>query len=257
MKFVIATADPDQLEAIKARFQNRFADEAEVIAVDNALYALTVCEQAPPTLIVSGAALADMSGFEFYELVREDMNFIAMPFILLDSAQQASTRFMPIDAVLATDAHPADVLRVTFKLMTQTGTFDDTRSQNRTELRRFRPTGPIKAEGTLEVLTLFDLTLSLSQGKQSGKLYVLLGETESAMLFVEGQLVGAAIEGLSSEAAVMRIFRLAQDRPDAEFYFEASDQLPHSSFQTIDMPISELLLKIAISLDGQRAPASG
>jgi len=255
VRFLILSDDETQLEAVRTRFANRFADGAALIAVNSALYALTECEQSLPTLIISGKKLSDMSGLEFYNLVREDSSFAHIPFILLDSEQQGQAGFMPIDEVLETSAHPADILRVTFKLMTQSGAFTENRTLNREEQRRFKPSGTVKAEGTLEVLTLFDLTLSLSQGKQSGKLYVLLGDTESTILFADGQLVGAGVESLNGEAAVLRIFKLAQANPNAEFYFEASAQAVHASFHTIDMPVNELLLKVAVGLDHEVAPA--
>lgn len=256
MRFLIISADEAQLEAIRTRFANRFGSNAQLLVADSALYALTVCEQTPPTLIVCGKTLTDMSGLELYNLVREDVGFARIPFILLDSEQQGRAGFMPIDDVLTTAAHPADVLRVTFKLITQSGAFTENRTLNRDDVRRFKPTGTVKAEGTLEVLTLFDLALSLGQSKQSGKLYVLLGDTESTILFSKGQLVGAGVEALSGEAAVLRIFKLAQAKPNAEFYFEASDQPVHASFHTIDMPINELLLKMAVRLDHQEETAT-
>ena len=113
----------------------------------------------------------------------------------------------------------------------------------------------MKVSGTLEVFTLFDLVVSLTQKENSGKLYVLLGDTESAMFFEKGRFVHAEFEGIVGEGAVVRIFAEADKYTDAEFFFEPSETpLPRGS-TTIRSTVQELLLKVAVELDHEREAA--
>ena len=256
MKFAIVSSDKAQLESLRARFLNRFNIEAEVSILESALYALTEFERDEPTLIVSGKDAGDMSGVEFLEIVREDLSLTTIPFILLDTDAKTSTTPVEIDRVLDTDANSAEVLRATFDLLTSTGVYSDLRSGSR--VMRRQSTGSssaIKASGTLEVLTLFDLVLSLSQGGKSGTLFVLLDTSEVRMFFEKGLVIGGMIENLTGEAAIVESFRRANDLPSAEFFFEAASEPFHSSFHTMKLPINELLLKVAVALDHHRAHA--
>lgn len=254
MRFAIISSDPSQLESIRARFVNRFAVEAEVSAMGSALYALTEFERDEPTLIVSGKHAGDMTGKEFLEIVREDLSLTTIPFVLLDSDAKGSAEALDIDRILDTDAHSADVLRACFDLLTATGVYNDLRSGSRVMRRQASSSGnAIKASGTLEVLTLFDLVLSLSQGGKTGTLFVLLDTSEVRMFFEKGQVIGGMVEGMSGEAAIIESFRRANDLPSAEFFFEASAEPFHESFHTTNLAINELLLKVAVALDHHRA----
>ena len=255
MKFAIVSSDKAQLESLRARFVNRFAVEAEVSVLESALYALTEFERDEPTLIVSGKDAGDMSGAEFLEIVREDLSLTTIPFILLDSDAKTSVTPLEIDRVLDTDANSADVLRASFDLLTSTGVYSDLRTGSRVMRRQSANSSgsAIKASGTLEVLTLFDLVLSLSQGGKTGTLFVLLDTSEVRMFFEKGLVIGGQIENLTGEEAIIESFRRANDLPSAEFFFEATSEPFHPSYHTTKLPINELLLKVAVALDHHRA----
>jgi CheY-like chemotaxis protein len=256
MKFLIVSADAQQLQALAKRFTNRFSEEAEVITADSGIYALTSCDITLPNLIISAQYVGDMTGFELYKLIRQEPSFGKVPFILLDSAALNYPDLLPIDQVLETDTGAIDVMRATFEVLSHIGIFKDERAQERHDLQSsiFETA---KASGTLDVLTLFDLSLSLSQSRQSGKLLVFFGSSRAALLFKEGQLINATIDDLTGEAAIASIFKTEREYPRAEFCFETLDSLslplgPHP----IHMPINALLLKMAVSLDHQDPVAS-
>jgi CheY-like chemotaxis protein len=246
MKFVIVSADGVQLQALARRFRKRFGDEAEVITADSGIYALSVCERDLPTLIISTQHLGDMSGLELYKIIRQDISLQATPFILLDTTAITYPHLLPIDRILKTEASAVEVMRATFELITRTGLFFDERSRER---HAPQGTEAAKASGTLEVLTLFDLCLSLSQSKQSGKLLLLFAEKKAWFLFKEGLVINAEMGRLSGEEAITATFKAANEHPKAEFFFEKLDKTSLANTSPICASIDEMLLKVAVELD--------
>ena len=235
--------------SLHERFEKRFSDELEIQNAEGALYALTMLERDVPDLIISGKDLGDMSGLDFREIVRDDSSAKEVAFILLDpdAGQLASS---DLDGFLEERAHPADILKAAFELLIANGHIKEDRQAPRDRLRSTLQRSDAKVSGTLEVFTLFDLVVSLTQKENSGRLYVLLGDTESTMFFDKGRFVHAEFEGVAGEDAVVRIFAEADNYKDAEFYFEPSTSLQGSN--TIHSTVQELLFKVAVELDHER-----
>lgn len=254
MKVLTAMTDVAFARSLHERFEKRFGAELEVQNAEGALYALTMLERDTPDLIISGKELGDMSGLDFHEIVRDDSSAKDVAFILLDpdATQLASSNS---DKFLEERAHPADILKAAFELLIANGHIKEDRQVPRNRLRSNLQRNDAKVSGTLEVFTLFDLVVSLTQKENSGRLYVLLGDTESMMFFERGRFVHAEFEGVVGEDAVVRIFAEADRYKDAEFYFEPSEvPLPQGS-TTIHSTVQELLLKVAVELDHEREAA--
>lgn len=154
-------------------------------------------------------------------------------------------------------AHPADVLEAAFSLMVAGGRLEDAP-------RPFHGAFPggqrggrdVKVSGTLEVMTLFDLVMSLTQKRNSGRLYLLLGRVEALLAFEQGRFVHAEYQELTGEAAVMKIFWEAELRPSAEFFFEPSGVRLPPGGATLHTSVQEVLLKVAVGLDHRRELAA-
>ncbi len=254
MKVLTAMTDVTFARSLHERFAKRFGGELEIENAEGALYALTMLERDTPDLIISGKELGDMSGLDFHEIVRDDTSAKEVAFILLDpdATQLASS---DSDKFLEERAHPADILKAAFELLIANGHIREDRQVPRNRLRSNLQRNDAKVSGTLEVFTLFDLVVSLTQKENSGRLYVLLGDTESAMFFEKGRFVHAEFEGVVGEDAVVRIFAEADKHKDAEFFFEPSEAALPKNSHTIYTTVQELLLKVAVELDHEREAA--
>lgn len=254
MKVAMVMVDDTQSGALRRRFQQRFP-EFLVEVLRSAENALPLFRQEPPSLIVSAGEVAGVSGLELLKRVRDDAALQVVPFILLD--ETVLDTFSPSlrEVVLERRAHPAVVAAAAGPLMKASpakGYSEELPIPLHGVLGGRRPQG-IKMSGTLEVLSLFDLVLSLTQKRNSGRLYLLLGSTEAHLFFQQGNLVHAAFESWVGEAAVLHIFAVAETHQDAAFYYEPMRvPLPQNGV-TLTAPVQEVLLRVAITLDEQRA----
>ena len=106
--------------------------------------------------------------------------------------------------------------------------------------------------GTLEILTLFDLTMSLNGNKKSGKLNVSSPNCEATIYLKDGDIVHADYYGMDGETALTNIFVKTDGQRDAQFVFEAEEDLGYDLPKSINLPFRELLFKIAVALDHHR-----
>jgi CheY-like chemotaxis protein len=247
-------ADDTQSGALGRRFQQRFP-EVSVEVLRSAENALPLFRQDPPNLIVSAGEVAGVSGLELLKRVRDDAALNDVPFILLDETVLDTFSPSPFEVVLERRAHPAVVVAAASSLLVSAPPASSDPEEPPLPLHGVlggrRPQG-IKMSGTLEVLSLFDLVLSLTQKRNSGRLYLLLGATEAQLFFQQGSLVHAAFERWVGEAAVLHIFAAAEMHQDAEFYYEPMHvPLPQNGV-TLTAPVQEVLLRMAIALDEQR-----
>ena len=106
--------------------------------------------------------------------------------------------------------------------------------------------------GTLEILTLFDLTMSLNTNKKSGKLNIHTPQFEAFIVFDKGNIVHADYYGKTGSKALAMIFIKTDGNAQAQFLFEAENELSPECPVSITMPFQELLFKIAVALDHHR-----
>jgi len=211
---------------------------------DGGFYALTMLERIKPDAIIVAQDVDDMSGFDVYDIVRSDEDLDSVRFILLDEAAQISGE---IDTALTANAPPADILAA----LERPAPSKPDRFHNRVH----SASSSSKVNGTLEVLTLFDLVMSLSQNGRSGRLYLYIGEDEAQVILQAGQVIHASFQGDLGEEAFKHIFFHSENTDDTEFLFEGSTEIARATepFVSITTPIQELLFKVAVELDHLRA----
>lgn len=258
MNVLVVTADLTQAEALAARFRKRLPHALVFRHADSVPEALTQMRAALPDIVISARETQGVGGLELLQRVRGDSGLSEVAFILLDGG--ALPRFSPsrLEVVLGEDAHPADVLEAAFTLLVTNGRYHEEERfhgalPGHARARRGRE---VKVSGTLEVMTLFDLVLSLTQKRNSGRLYLLLGDVEALLVFQQGRFVHAEYEDKTGEMAVLRIFLEAERHPDAEFFFEPTLSRLAQGGVTLHTSVQELLLKVAVELDHQREPST-
>ena len=247
MKILVATTDAAASDALLGRFRMVFADRLELKVVSGALYALSWLERQSADLIVSSEVLGDMSGRDLFDLVCDDATLRQVPFILLSDA--GGDLVLPDHhLILGAHAEPTEILAEALSLLLVSGKLAET-APNPLQRRYERDfeSGAVKVSGTLEALTLFDLVVSLGQGKRTGRLVVLIGEREGTLYLKEGRLCHAAFSERSGEDALQLIFARVHHAPQTLFLFVYG--LPAKTPTTIRTSLDKLLLQVAVNLD--------
>lgn len=253
MNILVVTPNDKQAAEIESRFAKRLGDELTFEHVLSGVQALKCLTRSRADLIVSANATVDITGVELLTRVRQLEPELA--FILLDRSALSRVSTTRFDAVLDTAAHPADVLEAAFSLLVSNGQYQDNTRPFHGAFRKGKRPG-VKISGTLEVMTLFDLVLSLTQKRNSGRLYLLIGSVEATLVFEQGRFVHAAYQELTGEAAVLKIFLEAELRPSTEFFFEPAEVHLPPGGATLHTSVQEILLKVAVELDHQRELSS-
>lgn len=250
MNVLVVSPDEVQAAALETRFRKRLGTELELEHVISGGLALKRLARSAADLMICARDTEDMGGLELLGRVRQLEPEVA--FILLD--RSALSRFTPTryDAVLDTFAHPADVLEAAFSLLVASGRFQDTTRPFHGAFPSHRGGRDVKISGTLEVMTLFDLVLSLTQKRNSGRLYLLLGDVEAMLAFQQGRFVHAEYQDQIGEAAVLKVFLEAERHPSAEFFFEPGQVNLPPGGATLHTSVQEILLKVAVELDQYR-----
>lgn len=214
---------------------------------EGGFYALTMLERDKPDAIVASKDVLDMAGLDFYEIVRSDESLAATAFVLLDE-DAAPSLSDSNDLVLNQNASALHVVNALLSI----------KSSEEPALPKamMQPKSP-QISGTLEVLTLFDLMMSLNQNRHSGKLYLRIADEEATVVLRSGEIVHAEIQAFTGEQALIQIFLLSEDTQDTEFYFERMTNDPSlDAFNSIKQSSKELLFKVAIELDHMREKIS-
>lgn len=217
---------------------------------DGGFYALTMLERDKPDAIVSSYDVFDMSGQDFYEIVRSDESLAQSSFILLDNSGDQLTEDHDLSLPSSSTANAIVQALQNLEKAKQPST-------KQTQLPRSMviPKSP-QISGTLEVLTLFDLMMSLNQNKHSGKLYLRINEEEAIVVLRHGEICHAEISHYVGEAALIQIFLTSEDSNDTEFFFERLEESQIlSAYTSINHSTKELLFKVAVELDHLREKA--
>ncbi len=265
MKVLLVTADAAQAAALGARFHKRFPDALSFRHAKSVPAALSEMRAALPDIVIGARETEGVGALELLRRIRGESELDKVAVILLDQEVLAHLSPSRLETVLDADAHPAEVLEAAFGLLVLNGRYKEPRAfhgafpehapahtLDHFVGQRARSGRDVKVSGTLEVMTLFDLVLSLTQKRNCGRLYLLLGDTEALMVFQQGRFVHAEFGAHTGERAVLQTFLEAEKHPEAEFFFEPSAVgLPQGGV-TLHTSVQELLLKVAVELDHQR-----
>lgn len=240
-RILILTTDTERANALEALFSS--LDHACETQHD-ALYALTALERARPDLIVCGAEAGGMSGLEFHEIVRSEAHLNSTGFVLLDSKARLSGAH---DAVLEPDAEPEEIAATSRTMLVNLGRLE----ADRFEQGSVRPSSnDPRLTGTFEVMSLFDLIVSLTQGKKSGDLCIQLASTQARVTIRSGRVTHATYQGKVGEDALLMTFTAVEADQGAEFVLRGPNANAGGRTEaTIDTPIDQLLLKVAVGMD--------
>lgn len=215
---------------------------------DGGFYALTMLERDKPDAIVSSFDVSDMSGLDFYSIVRSDDSLAQSAFILLDENAAAELQEAN-DLALAASVSSTNIVKA---LKTLHKTSAQATAKPTLPKTLFMPKNP-QISGTLEVLTLFDLIMSLNQNKHSGKLFLRIDENEAMVVLLRGEIKHAEMSYFVGEEALIQIFLVSEDSKDTEFFFErVADKAILDSFNSVSKASKELLFKVAVELDHLR-----
>ncbi|WP_299425308.1 DUF4388 domain-containing protein [uncultured Meiothermus sp.] len=238
MKALILTGQPGRGSALKDSFALSGFD---VQVEDSALYAMTLLERCRPDVIVSTATLRDLSGIEFFDLVRSDPQLALVPFVLLDNTSSPHTS--DLDLIMPADTSIPEVVRSAYKLILEL-----TRKTYISE-----PTNPVAQhgiQGQLGDVSLFELAQWLAKSAKTGRLRVEIEAGSASWLFTRGQLIHAEYAEKSGEDAVLHLLLKAESQQRGHFHFEP---LTEADFLlepvTIRKSTDQLLLSLAVEMD--------
>jgi len=238
MKALILTGQPKRGVALKDSFALSGFD---VQVEDSALYAMTLLERHRPDVIVSTAILSDLTGGEFFEMVRSDPQLSLVPFILLDDT--TPSKVSNLDLVLPPDTPAAEVVRSAYKLILEL-----TRKTYISE-----PSNAVAQQGIqgqLGDMSLFELAQWLAKSAKTGRLRIEVQGDRASWLFSKGQLIHAEYAGKSGEDAVLHLLLRVENQPGGHFRFEP---LTEADFflepVTIRKSTDQLLLSLAVEID--------
>jgi CheY-like chemotaxis protein len=241
LKVLTVTLNAQRAEGFSSHFLNL---GFECQTTDDALYALTALERDQPDLIVCEADAGSMSGQEFHEIVRSEPHLNSVVFVLLDAAVRLSG---PLDLVLPFDATPDEIAAIARTTLVNLGRLEPDRFEKGS--LRSSSNDP-QLTGTFEVLSLFDLIVSLTHGQKSGDLCIQLASAEAKITIRSGRVTHATYQGKVGEDALLLTFTAVEKDQGAEFVLRglhATDKA--QSAHTINTPIDQLLLKVAVGMD--------
>ena len=216
---------------------------------DSGFYALTMLEHSKPDAIICASHVGDMTGLEFYDIVRSDSAYDKCLFILLDESAKEMFH-SPLDLALSETSTPRVLINNLEYMHIQKQSTIAMPSRLLNAAKQ-----DAKMTGTLEIVTLFDLVMSLNQNRNSGELLVDIEGCEARLIFQKGELIHASYEGQEGKDALINVFLGAELADNPSFQFVTLDAQHPSIKRTIETPVKELLFKVAVELDHLRASA--
>ncbi len=225
--------------AIEARFSSQ---DVQCETMSDALQALTSLERERPDAIICGTDAGGMSGLEMHEIVRSEPNLTNTVFVMLDPTARLTGA---LDVVLEAQASPDEISGVCRTMLVNLGVLE----ADRFEKGSLRPTtNDPQLTGTFEVLSLFDLIVSLTHGQKSGDLCIQLAKAEARVTIRSGRVTHATYQGKVGEDALLMTFTAVEADQGAEFVLRGLNAATGER-STIDTPIDQLLLKVAVGMD--------
>jgi len=238
MRALILTIQAAQGQNLRESF---VASGFEVQLENSALFALTLIERNRPDVIVSTEVLAEMSGVEFYGMVRSDKHLDLVPFLLLTNS--SPRELTNLDQALPPATGPAEVVRTAYKLVLEL-----TRRTYIAEPNN--PVAKVGIQGQLGDMSLFELAQWLAKSGKTGRLRVDHMHEIGIWLFSKGQLVHAEYNNRNGEDAVLQLLLKAEGAREGHFHFEP---LSEADFflepVTIKKTTDQLLLSLAVEMD--------
>jgi len=171
-----------------------------VLKAANGKAALEVVSRQPVDVIVSDISMPEMDGLAFCERIRQDPEFVDVPFIFLTARREEEDWIRGLrsgaDEYLVKPVQPSE-------LITRVEILSDRIHQMRSAGRL---TGNLRDITFCEVLQLFEMT------RKRGVLHLEASGGKGILAFTDGTLMDAAWNDLEGEDAVFEMFTLKDGR---------------------------------------------
>lgn len=250
MSVFAVTTDQEKAKALRQAFMQagfffRFAD--------NALYALTTLERNPAELIIIDRQLSDMPGQDIYNILCQDQVLGKATLVLIATADDsAALNLREQDLILDPQSPAPDIFSTSYSCLIELGKLEPPQDSQTGAIQS--SARHVQMSGTLGMLNLFDLLVSLTQGDRSGYLHLRIEQDKAHILLLASRIVHAAFHDLEGEAALRLIFEVIDNHEETSFVFESVDDETLSEHHvTIHTPVDRLLLTMATALEQHRS----
>jgi CheY-like chemotaxis protein len=229
----------------------------EVAVASSGSFAVTMLEWYRPDLIVSGAQIGDMDGYELCSVVRSDPMTKEIPFVLLVDRRAAPTSGVAsgdgLDMTCVEGYTPAIVLAQVKDLLRRRPLADPPPLRGACPQAGWKVPAEgsgLNFQGSLGVLDLTSVVQLIAAGGKTGCFRLSCAAGSGVMVFKSGRLVHAEFGNAIGERAFAALALASQGDITAKFCFspvdgKAVDGLPN----TIHRKVEELLLTLAVELD--------
>lgn len=236
----------------------------EVAVASSGSFALTMLEWDRPDLIISGAQIEDMDGYELCSIVRSDPMTQAIPFLLV------ADRGAPTSGIAGSDGldmacvdgnTPALVLAEVKNLLCRHPLADKPPSPG-LDLQAGRTVhaeaSGLTFQGSLGVLDLTSVVQVIAAGGKTGCLTLTCATGSGVLVFKSGRLIHAEFEKTIGEQAFAALVSASQGDVTARFAFQPLEGQEVAGFpKTIHRRVEQLLLTIAVELDELQGSDTG
>lgn len=251
----VLLVDADQRNLVT--LQKRLAEAGyEVAVASSGSFALTMLEWDRPDLIVSGAQIEDMDGYELCSIVRSDPMTKEIPFLLVADGAAPTSGVVggdELDITRVESYAPALVL-AQVKHLLRHHPLADLPSPPDSGPQAGRKV-PVEAsgltfQGSLGVLDLTSVVQVIAAGGKTGCLGLSCATGGGVMVFESGRLVHAEFGKAIGERAFAALVSASQRDVSARFHFDPLDGPAVAGFpKTIHRRVEQLLLTVAVELD--------
>lgn len=251
----VLLVDADQRSLVT--LQNRLAEAGyEVAVASSGSFALTMLEWDRPDLIVSGAQIEDMDGYELCSIVRSDPMTEEIPFLLVADGAAPTSGVAGGDGLDITRVEgyaPALVLAQVKHLLCRhplAGLPSPPDSGPQAGRKIQAEASGLTFQGSLGVLDLTSVVQVIATGGKTGCLRLSCATGSGVMVFKFGRLAHAEFGKAMGERAFAALMSASHGDITARFYFDSLEDKAIAEFpKTIHRRVEELLIAIAVELD--------
>ncbi len=226
---LVVDADPRSLRVLEVSLRNAGYNVAGCPTVGKAFEILHTNK---PDLILSDTTFGDMNGFEFVEQLRQNSEWLDIPFMFLSSDGSIESKIrgleLGVEDYLTKPIYIREVVaRVGIELARQA----------RAVLAQKSSDAKTRFSGSLSEMSVVDLLQTIDVSRKSGVLTLVSADGQEGMIsFDSGAVINATVENLGGEDAVYRHLLWRDGAFDLEFRrVSLSERTVHRTTQALLM----------------------
>jgi DNA-binding response OmpR family regulator len=226
---LVVDADPRSLRVLEVSLRNAGYNVAGCPSVGKALEILHANK---PDLILSDTTFSDLNGFEFVEQLRQNSEWLHIPFMFLSSDGSIESKIrgleLGVEDYLTKPIYIREVVaRVGIELARQA----------RAGLAHKSTDARTRFSGSLSEMSVVDLLQTIDVSRKSGVLTLVSTDGQAGMIsFDSGAVINATVEDLVGEDAVYRHLLWRDGTFDLEFRrVSLSERTVHRTTQALLM----------------------